>query len=205
MERKVGEIFQYKGKIFKVIQNISCTACAFANTDCTVHRSVIGNCTESFRRDNSSVIFRTVNNMEIKDNKLTIDIPEGMEIDIENSNLVNGVIKFKKRKLTYDDIFNSLSVNSFTGISVHKDYGNKLQAIAQLMLIVKYYNGDWKPDWNDSKENKYCIKFDYHKDRFYVDYNNSIGAGDVFFKNSEDVRAVINNPNFRDILDTIYK
>ena len=33
----------------------------------------------------------------------------------------------------------------------------------------------------------------------------SIGAGDVFFKNSEDTQAVIDNPNFRDILDTIYK
>lgn len=38
-----------------------------------------------------------------------------------------------------------------------------------------------------------------------MDYNNSIGAGDVFFKNSEDARTVINNPNFRDILDKIYK
>ena len=30
-------------------------------------------------------------------------------------------------------------------------------------------------------------------------------AGDVFFKNSEDARTVIDNPNFRDILDVIYK
>ena len=73
------------------------------------------------------------------------------------------------------------------------------------MDIAKYYNGDWEPDWSNSKENKFCIKFDYHKDRLYVDYNNSIGAGDVFFKNSEDARTVINNLNFRDILDAIYK
>ena len=33
----------------------------------------------------------------------------------------------------------------------------------------------------------------------------SIDAGDVFFKNSEDARTVINNPNFRNILNTIYK
>ena len=81
----------------------------------------------------------------------------------------------------------------------------KILAINQLMNIAKYYNGDWKPNWSNSKENKFCIKFDYHKDRLYVDYNNSIGAGDVFFKNSEDARTVINNPNFRNILNTIYK
>lgn len=205
MERKVGEIFQYKGKIFKIIQNSSCTACAFANTDCTAHKSVIGNCTKSFRRDNSSVIFRTVNNIEIKDNKLTIDIPEGMEIDIENSNLVNGVIKFKKRKLTYDDIFNSLSVNSFTGISVHKDYGNKLQATAQLMLIAKYYNGDWKPDWSNIKEYKYHILHNNNENIYMVDYNNTFTLSNIYFKNKEDAISVINNPNFIDILDTIYK
>lgn len=55
----------------------------------------------------------------------------------------------------------------------------KILAINQLMNIAKYYNGDWKPNWSNSKENKFCIKFDY----LYVDYNNSIGAGDVIYKN----------------------
>lgn len=81
----------------------------------------------------------------------------------------------------------------------------KLDAINKLINIARYYNEDWKPNWSNSKENKYYIKFDYHKDRFYVDYNNSIGTGDVFFKNSKDAQAVIDNPNFKSILTTIYK
>lgn len=143
--------------------------------------------------------------MEIKNNQLTIEVPEGMEIDLENSNLVNGIIKFKKKQdITYSDVYNELND---TDISVNTYFGNeiKLKALVKLMNIAKYYNNDWQPNWSNSKENKYCIKFDYHKDRFYVDYNNSIGAGDVFFKNSEDARAVINNPSFKSILNTIYK
>ncbi len=142
---------------------------------------------------------------KISETQLTIEIPEGMEIDTEHSDLAKGIIKFKSKSLTYDNISDALTTITYTGFSVCSDYMDRLRAIAQLMNIAKYYNNDWQPNWSNSKENKYCIKFDYHKDRFYVDYNNSIGAGDVFFKNSEDARAVINNPNFESILDTIYK
>ena len=42
--------------------------------------------------------------MEIKNNQLTINIPEGMEIDLENSDLANGIVKFKQSTITYADI-----------------------------------------------------------------------------------------------------
>lgn len=51
--------------------------------------------------------------MEIKNNQLTIDIPEGMEIDLENSDLANGIVKFKhKRNITCDDIEIALNLPS---------------------------------------------------------------------------------------------
>ena len=144
--------------------------------------------------------------MEIKDNQITIEIPEGMEVDVENSDLVNGVVKFKKKDITYDNIWSAIIAKDIcSGMNFSILSNKKLDAINKLINIASYYNKDWQPNWSNSKENKYCIKFDYHKDRFYVDYNNSIGAGDVFFKNSEDARAVINNPNFKSILNTIYK
>ena len=37
--------------------------------------------------------------MEIKDNKLIIDIPKGMEVDIENTDLTKGIVKFKQSTL----------------------------------------------------------------------------------------------------------
>lgn len=205
MERKIGEVFTYKGKTYQVIKGCGCIGCSFVNRCYNFLYKIHGACSNIYRKDNISVVFKEVNNMEIKNNQLTIEVPEGMEIDLENSNLVNGIIKFKKKQdITYSDVYNELND---TNISVNTYFGNeiKLKALVKLMNIAKYYNNDWQPNWSNSKENKYCIKFDYHKDRFYVDYNNSIGAGDVFFKNSEDARAVINNPNFKSILNTIYK
>ena len=202
MERKVGEIFTYGGKTYQVVNSIVCAHCAFRERVCISLKSYTGPCGSSIRSDKTSVIFKEINNME--NNQLTIDIPEGMEIDLENSDLANAIIKFKTKSITYNDVHNEIHD---TNITVNTYFGNeiKLRALIKLMNITKYYNNDWQPNWSNSKENKYCIKFDYHKDRFYVDYNNSISAGDVFFKNSEDARAVINNPNFKSILNTIYK
>ena len=222
MERKIGEVFTYKGKSYQVVKAATCIECAFRERVCSFFKLYIGQCTPSTRSDNTSVIFKLINNME--NNQLTIDIPEGYEIDKENSTFE--CIKFKpiEKYLTYKEIAEKLNKDicffiakgkiqsyaqyaSYDNPDVANSYRQieKILAINQLMNIAKYYNGDWKPNWSNSKENKFCIKFDYHKDRLYVDYNNSIGAGDVFFKNSEDARTVINNPNFRDILDTIYK
>lgn len=225
MERKLGEVFTCNGKLYQVVKGFSCNGCAFIkNGNCYLDDKLLGPCAYTERTDRTSVIFKEINNMEIKNNQLTINIPEGYEIDKENSTFK--CIKFKpiEKYLTYKEIAEKLNKDTCFFIAKGKiksyaqyaSYDNpgvansyrqieKILAINQLMNIAKYYNGDWKPNWSNSKENKFCIKFDYHKDRLYVDYNNSIGAGDVFFKNSEDARTVINNPNFRDILDTIYK
>ena len=37
-----------------------------------------------------------IKTIEINHNKLIIDIPEGMEIDLENSDLAKGIVKFKE-------------------------------------------------------------------------------------------------------------
>ena len=226
MERKLGEIFTCNGKLYQVVKGFSCNGCSFIkNGNCYLVDELLGPCDYSKRSDKTSVIFKEVKKyMEIKNNQLTIDIPEGYEIDTENSTFE--CIKFKpiKKYLTYKEVAEKLNkdtcffiakgkIQSYTQYASYDNPGvansyrqiKKILAINQLMNIAKYYNGDWEPDWSNSKENKFCIKFDYHKDRLYVDYNNSIGAGDVFFKNSEDARTVINNPNFRDILDKIYK
>lgn len=46
--------------------------------------------------------------MENKMTKLIIDIPEGMEIDVNNSDLKTGVVVFKKRLINYNDVYSSL-------------------------------------------------------------------------------------------------
>lgn len=202
MERKVGEIFTYNGKTYKVIRGNRCTYCDIGNM-CILKASIIGPCTPSARADKTSVVFKEINNMEIKNNQLTIDIPEGMEIDLENSDLAKGIIKFKSKSLTYNDAYRKIPN---TSIVVNTYFGNeiKLRALVKLMNIAKYYNGDWQPDWKH-RSVKYYIYFDNNNNEYDVNFNDAFCQNIIYFKNSKDARVVIDNPNFRDILDTIYK
>lgn len=143
--------------------------------------------------------------MKIKNNQLTINIPEGMEIDLKNSDLIKGIIKFKQNT-TYEDIENALKLDkNCTGILVNKNNIHKLCAISKLMNIAKYYNKNWKPDWNKQSEHKYHIMYDNNNNTYIVDYNNNYTLNTIYFKNKIDAQTVINNYNFRNILNIIYK
>lgn len=209
MERKIGETFEFKGKTYEVAE-LPEYFCAFCDLEkeCYSKRSylekVTGTCSPNNRKDTRSVCFKEIKkDMEIKDNKLTINIPDGMEIDVENSNFDTGVIKFKKKKLTYKDIQDSVAkYPTFTFVTPRNRL--KINAINMLMDIAKHYNGNWKPDWSDIKEDKYYILCWGNN---YYDIGCSCKACNnvIYFKNEEDAKAVIDNPDFRDILDAIFK
>lgn len=161
--------------------------------------------------------------METKQLKITP--PEGYEIDKENSTFE--CIKFKKKvtNITYADIVDRLFSNNkifYTvgngGISSYyrndsntdpnnalsKEQLHRILAINQLFNIAKYYNGDWEPTPEDKGWiidsttpdgfNGYSIAFD---SRFVKSFPR--------FRNKDDAWAVIYNPNFRPILDAIFK
>lgn len=203
MERKIGEIFTYGDKRYQVVKSDICANCAFRENDCSILRSRIGLCVSSIRTDKTNVIFKEINNMEIKNNQLTIDIPEGMEIDTENSSLAEGIIKFKSKCITYSKIINSFNSITNTNVYIHSSDTKALKAIAQLMNIAKYYNGDWKPNWSNPSEYKYFIV--YNNSTYIVDYNWTSIYNRIYFKNKKDAQSVIDNPNFRAILNVIYK
>lgn len=205
MERKVGEVFIYEGKTYQVIKishNDKCAECAF-NDIIKCNHSILGACINALRKDNNNIAFKEIKNMEIKDNQLTIEIPEGMEVDTENSDLAKGIIKFKPKYITYSRIINSFNSITNTNVYIHSSDTKALKAIAQLMNIAKYYNGDWKPDWNNPNEYKYFIV--YNCNTYKVDYNWTSIYDRVYFKNKKDAQSVIDNLNFRAILNAIYK
>lgn len=137
--------------------------------------------------------------IEINHNKLIVDIPKGMELDTENTDFTKGVIMLRKKKdVTYEEIVK-------LGFCVNSEIGIKAQAIAQLINIAKYYNGDWKPEWNNCNEYKYYIYYRYTIDEYVVSTDFTEVSNIVYFKNDVDAQAVIDNPNFRPILDAIYK
>ena len=162
------------------------------------------------------------NNMETKEIK--INVPEGYEIDKENSTFE--CIKFKpiKKELTYEDVAEELfSKNMFTLDTIGRIYHlcspnskfdkynatskkqlERLFALNQLLNIAEYYNK------KSPKEEKkiHCINFDKRNLEYFIqDYTSSIVVRGLIpiFNNREDAKAVINNPNFKEILDLIYK
>ena len=162
------------------------------------------------------------NNMETKEIK--INVPEGYEIDKENSTFE--CIKFKpiKKELTYEDMAEELFsdigfyIISNGGIipfdkTVGKDDKNnatnknqleRLLSLNQLLNIAEYYNK------KSPKKGKrvYCINLDERSREYYFqDYiSPTIIRGLIpTFNNEKDAKAVIDNPNFREILDLVYK
>lgn len=205
MERKIGEVFTYNGKTYKVVKTSACKDCAFKVRPCEALASITGTCAPGERTDNTSVSFKEINNMEIKNNQLTIEIPEGMEIDLENSNLAKGIVKFKKKDITYENVEDALKLGkSCKSIIINESNASKLVALSKLMNIARYYNKDWKPDWY-SYASKFSISFNHTSRKYIVDSSDCRTSGNALFKRPEDAQAVIDNPNFRDILDAIYK
>ena len=203
MERKLGEIFIYKDKTYQVVEveiDEECKGCAFEFSSCCT--SLLGDCSPTHRTDGASVIFKEIKDME--NNQLTIDIPEGMEIDLENSDLAKGIVKFKKKYITYDDILQECPTN-FGGLRVRNHCINKIIAISQLMNIAKYYNKDWNPNWRSLEESKYYIYYSTRNNTYGVANTSSTKYGNIYFRSYKDAQAVIDNPNFRDILDAVYK
>lgn len=199
--KKIGEIFTYNGKMYQVVKSDICENCAFRENDC---RSRIGLCVSSIRFDKTNVIFKEINNMEIKNNQLTINIPEEMEIDLENSDLAKGIVRFKQSTITYEDVKDTLKLDkNCKSIIINESNASKLVNLSRLMNIAKYYNGDWKPNWSDQNEYKYFII--YNGNIYKVDHNWTTISNNIYFKNKKDAQAVIDNPNFRYILDVIYK
>lgn len=142
----------------------------------------------------------------MENNQLTIDIPEGMEIDLENSDLAKGIVKFKQSTITYEDVKDALKLCMHgKDIIVNESNVSKLVNLSKLMNIARYYNRDWKPNWSDTSQHKYYIVYNKSDNAYSVDYNISYTYSNIYFNTKKNAISVIFNPNFRPILDAIYK
>lgn len=90
-------------------------------------------------------------------NYLKIDAPEGMEIDIESSDLSNGIIKFKKKVVLYTDIVDYLKKHGMLQYptspadtdDMEQSSLDRIDAIGMLLNTAKYLNGCWKPEFTE--------------------------------------------------------
>ena len=162
--------------------------------------------------------------METKEIK--INIPKGYEIDKENSTFE--CIKFKPKKdisnLTYEKVCRRLFPDSegyyidvdgkiingcIAGLleepnnAPNRKQLERLIALNQLMNIAYYYNG------KQYMRVGHYIGYDRSEDKYSVnnlDDDSFEPAGmAAMFMYAKDAQAVIDNPNFRSILDTLCK
>lgn len=225
----IGTIFTYNGNKYKVCKDddcyYTCNKCAFNGTNCYTIKGIRGNCIFGHRTDHAQIYYVQINDETMNEdsnnssiitpifntnnslNDLHIDCPKGYSIDVKHSDLSKGIIKFKDANITLEDIYKDDNTDYATNLVILSENKlfNKLSCIAKLIDIANYYNKGWKPDWNNNIEVKYHIVFDYFDNMYKARSKSQTCNNVIYFANREDAQAVINNHNFRYILDTIYK
>lgn len=205
--------------------------------------NIFGECSNLRRLDKKSVVFVEISKDYSKDDSkdnskyeyykisplwvynnptqlrpIELALPKGYVIDKEHSDLDKGIIRFKSKWLSLEQMYNiAKATNYHTYLSEIKDstddksytVRNKLIALANLMDIASYFNGGWEYDVNQDVVG-YLISYDrFVKEPCYNirknDSTTDVYYGNPVFKNEADAQYVIDNPNFRDILDSIFK
>ena len=161
-----------------------------------------------------------MNTKEVK-----IQVPDGYEIDKENSTFE--CVKFKpiKKDITYDDICNTLfaekqwcfytttdgvirantidsSVISEKNNSTNVRQLERVLALNQFLNIATYYNSI-----AEEPDGLYTIGYNTTTHMYEVIFSPfEINFGLIaYFIRKEDTQSVIDNPNFKEILDMVYK
>lgn len=197
--------------------------------------NIFGECSSLRRLDKKSVVFVEISKDDSKDNSkdkyykiepvfrddnpsklksVEFDLPNGYVIDKDNSDLDKGIIRFKRKWLTIEEMYKLKPIVAceyvIPSIAINSSSRKKIVSLANLMDIANYFNGDWKFD-SEKDTQGYAIAF-YYNTTEYPQYNviaihstSDIYYGNPIFKNEADAQYVIDNPNFRDILDNIFK
>lgn len=192
---------------------------------------IFGECSHVRRPDTKSVVFVEIPKDDAKDKYYKIeplfrddnpsklksvefDLPKGYVIDKDNSDLDKGIIRFKRKWLTIEEMYNLKPIVACEylspSIAVSTSTRKKIVAIITLMDIANYFNGDWEYTTNADKCG-YMIAYDktttepYGYQIVHINSNTDMYFGNIMFKNEADAQYVIDNPNFRNILDNIFK
>lgn len=193
--------------------------------------SIFGECSNYNRADGASVVFKEVPkddskyeyykisplwayNNPVQLRPIEFDLPNGYVIDKDNSDLDKCIIRFKRKWLTIEEMYKLKPIVAceyvIPSIAINVSSRKKIVSLANLMNIARYFNCDWNYNAN-SNEYGYMIAYDKTRttdDSYQIVHINSdtdMYFGNIMFKNEADVQYVIDNPNFRDILDNIFK
>lgn len=201
--------------------------------------NIFGECSSFRRLDKKSVVFVEISKDDSKDDSkyeyykisplwtynnpvqlrpIELVLPNGHEIDVESSDLSKGIIRFKRKWLSLEQMYNmAKATNYHTCLSEIKDstddksctVRNKLIALANLMDIASYFNDGWEYNVTEEVVGYSIAYYKFVEKPHYsvckLDTSVYTYYGSPVFKNEADAQYVIDNPNFRDILDNIFK
>lgn len=201
--------------------------------------NIFGECSSLKRPDTKSVVFIEIPKDDSKDNSkyeyykisplwaynnptqlrpIEFALPNGYMIDKDHSDLDKGIIRFKSKWLSLEQMYNmAKATNYHTCLSEIKDstgdktceVREKLIALANLMDIASYFNGGWEYNVTEEVVGYSIAYYKFVEKPHYsvckLDTSVYTYYGSPVFKNEADAQYVINNPNFRSILDVIFK
>ena len=197
--------------------------------------NIFGECSSLRRLDKKSVVFVEIPkddskyeyykisplwayNNPVQLRPIELVLPNGHEIDVESSDLSKGIIRFKRKWLSLEQMYNmAKATNYHTYLSEIKDSKDdktcevreKLIALSNLMDIASYFNGGWKYNITEEVVGYSIAYYKFVAEPHYsvCKIDNSVYTyyGSPVFKNKADAQYVIDNPYFRDILDSIFK
>lgn len=193
----IGTKFTYKNKTYIVTKTCNnapiCDGCDLYNTcmsskDNQIKIMNISSCSQNTRKDKNNVIFK-----EVRDNiTKRIAVPEGYEIDLDNSDLSTGTIVFKLKNVTISDVYDKYELRDIEFVS-------KCNYIKELFLIINYYNDGWKPK---DGEISYTFNYDFTHKCYNVYKTNNKEL--IAFKTKRACEEMLNNSNFREIIDKAF-
>lgn len=244
----VGTKIEYNNKLYEVVKSNTCENCSISSfcsvsdnyvLSLLIPRdkllSTFGKCSAIDRTDGTSIIFKEIPKDDSKDEYYKImplwidnnsiqlkpvefDLPNDYVIDKEHSDLDKGIIRFKRKWLSLEQMHNmAKATNYHTYLSEIKDstddksctVRNKLIALANLMDIASYFNDGWEYDITKEVVGYSIAYYKFVEKPHYsvckLDKSVYTYYGSPVFKNEADAQYVIDNPNFRDILDNIFK
>lgn len=174
--------------------------------------NIFGACSSAIRPDTKSVVFVEIPKDDSKDNSkdkyykieplfrddnpsklksVEFDLPNGYVIDKDNSDLDKGIIRFKRKWLTIEEMYKLKPIVAcgyvIPSIAINASSRKKIVSLANLMNIARYFNGDWNYNAN-SNECGYMIAYDKTKttdDSYQIVHINSdtdMYFGNIMFK-----------------------
>lgn len=141
-----------------------------------------------------------------------IEVPEGMEIDKENSTFE--CIRFKDKGVRFPDSVKEIEgrywyIGGDSSILEHQGAAKDINqlsscsraraflALMQLVELRDYVNDGWVPDWECSKTKKHCIVYQQSDSKVLLWYNTS---HTLFFKSIETAEKFLNK--YKSLIET---